>query len=305
MGQTHVLRFENRKIAKLYKDVPVEQVERLHQFRADHPYQHTVISGVRWQYVDAGKGSTTLLMLPGALATAESNWQTIAHFADRQDPGRYRVISPSYPPSITTMAELVDGVAGVLDKAGVSKADVLGGSAGGFVAQVFVRRHPDKTEKLLISHAGTPKPERGRKIARALRWLPLLPMGVLRALVKKRLTGLLPKGRPETAFIHAYVLETVNLRLTKRWFLSILRRGADFDLHYTFTPQDLGHWPGEILLIMADDDPTTPEPMRNAMKALYPQAKVHMFHGTGHAAAILRQEEHLSVIEAFVRDLPG
>jgi pimeloyl-ACP methyl ester carboxylesterase len=55
-----------------------------------------------------------------------------------------------------------------------------------------------------------------------------------------------------------------------------------------------------VLLIMADDDPATPEPVREEMKRLHPKAQVHLFSGTGHATAVLRQDEYLATIEAFI-----
>ena len=296
MTQPHPLKFQDPKIAKLYRDVPAEQIARLREFRATQTWKETTIRGVAWRYLDVGQGAPTLLIPPGALGTAESGWQTISHFAERG----YRVIAPSYPPSITTMNELVDGLAGVMDRAEVGKAHVLGGSYGGVVAQVFVRRHPDRTEKLVVSHAGCPDPERGRKIAGALRWLRLLPMGLLRAIVKKRLAGLLPEGHAAAAMLAAYVNEVMTYEATKAGLLNGFRRAADFDLNTTFTPEDLADWPGRMLLIMADDDPSTPEPVRQAMQALYPQAEVHMFHGTGHAAPILKQEKYYSVLETFL-----
>ena len=66
-----------------------------------------------------------------------------------------------------------------------------------------------------------------------------------------------------------------------------------------FASHDLADWPGAVLLIMADDDPGTPEPVREAMQALYPQADVHMFSGTGHAASLLKRDEYLTAIEQF------
>ncbi len=295
MTQPHTLKFQDPKIAKLYKDVPAEQIEKLREFRATQTCKEVTIRGADWRYLDTGRGSTTLLIPPGALGTAESSWQTIRHLAERG----YRVIAPSYPPSITTMNELADGLAGVIDREDVHQAHVLGGSYGGVVAQVFVRRHPDRTEKLVISHAGCPDPKRGKKIVGALRWLRLLPMALLRAIVSKRLAGLLPEG-PAAAMLAAYVTEVLTYQTTKEGLLNGFRRGADFDLNRSFTPEDLVDWPGRILLVMADDDPSTPEPVRRAMQALYPQAEVHLFHGTGHAAPILKQEEYFSVIETFL-----
>jgi lipase len=300
MSQGSTLKFDSPKVARLYKDVPTEQVERLHQFRADHPYRRVTINGAAWEYIDAGHADRTVLILTGALGTAESSWQTIVHFADRLGGPAYRAIAPSYPYTITKMGDLADGLAGLLDACGVEKADVVGGSAGGYVAQVFVRRHPDRTGRLVVSHAGVPKPERGEKIRKALLWFPLMPMGVLRAIIKKRLVGLLPEDHPEMAFIYAYLQESIRYQLTKKGLIATMRRGADFDLHFTFEPGDLVDWLGEVLLIMADNDPSTPGPIRDAMTGLYPRARVHLFHGTKHAAPILKREEYLGVLDSFL-----
>ncbi len=287
------MKFDNGKIAKLYRDVPVEEIERLYQFRATYPYKHTTLNGLDWQYIDAGRGEAVILMLPGALGTAESSWQTIGHLA-----GTYRVIAPSYPP-VATMAELVDGIAMIMENEGIGHTHVLGGSYGGFVAQVFVRRHPAKVRKLVISHSGNPSVERGKKIAGVLRWLPLLPMGILRVIFEKRLASLLPQGHTEVALVRAYFKEVVGHHLTKEGLINGYRRLVDFDTHHVFTSHDLADWPGAVLLIMADDDPATPEPVRAAMQALYPQADVHMFSGTGHAASLLKRDEYLTAIEQF------
>lgn len=129
------MKFENPRIANLYKDVSDEQVARLLHFRAAHPYRRATINGANahkrhpWEYIDAGRGNVVILLLPGALGLAEASWQTIAHLAAR--PG-IRVISPSYAPTVTTMAEMVNGIAGILDHEGVGQARVMGGSAGGY-----------------------------------------------------------------------------------------------------------------------------------------------------------------------------
>jgi 2-hydroxy-6-oxonona-2,4-dienedioate hydrolase len=294
-------RNKTARIAKLYREVPQEQVEKLHQFRANHPYRRALVHGVDWDYIDTNAGERVLLLLTGALGTGESVWQTITHFADRRETNHFRVIAPSYPASIVTMAALTDGLAGLLDAVGVDRADVVGGSAGGWIAQAFVRRHPDRTNRLVISHAGVPKPERGAQLQRALRWLPLLPMGLLRRLAKKRLLALLPRDHPELAFIYAYLVEALTYHVTKESFLATMRRGADLDLNYTFAPGDLDAWPGEVLLIMADDDPSTPPPVRDALQVLYPNARAYVFQGTGHATPILKRDEYLSVMDEFLR----
>jgi len=294
---TQGLGFENRRIARLYRGVPDEQVARLLQFRTAHPYRRVTIDGGDWEYIDAGRGSMVILLLPGALGLAESSWQTIVHLAAR--PG-IRVISPSYAPTVTTVAEMIDGIAGILDHEGVSLARVMGGSAGGYFAQVFVRRYRDRTERLVISHAGPPDPEQGSKLSGSLCWLRLVPEGMMRALFRKRMEGLLAEGRAETALVRAHMSEIASFRLTKEGLMNLYRCLADFHLHHVFSPQDLAAWGGDVQLILADDDPATPLSVREEMTRLYPQARVHLFHGTGHTASLLRQEEYFAVLDGFI-----
>jgi pimeloyl-ACP methyl ester carboxylesterase len=283
------------KIAKLYEDVPGEQLAQFQKFRAAYPFKHATIDGVAWEYIAAGQVNEPLLLLPGALGVPDMSWQHITYFA-----GRYRVIAPAYSP-VKKMDTLVDGIAGILRRETGGRAHVVGGSYGGFVAQVFVRRHPDMTASLVLSHTLPPDPASGEQIRRALRWLSLMPGGLLRWMVGKRLRTLLPEKTPDTALLHAFFNEMACYRITKEELINSYWRVVDFNLS-DFTPQDLTDWPGRVLLIMADDDPGTPEPVRAAMLAFYPEAEVHMFHDTGHAAALLKQDEYLAVVEQFIGD---
>ena len=102
--------------------------------------------------------------------------------------------------------------------------------------------------KLVLSHSGGPSAERGKKIAGVVRWLRLLPMGILRVLFEKRLAGLLPDGHAEAALLRAHFKEVVGHQLTKAGLIDGYRRLVDFDTHHVFTPHDLADWPGAVLL---------------------------------------------------------
>ena len=277
---------------RIYRNAPPAEVEALRRFRAAHPYRRADIAGVEWEHIAAGDGERVLLFLPGSLGTGESAWQSIDHFSSR-----FRVIAPSYA-AVSTMAGLADGIAALLDRERIERAAVIGGSYGGMVAQVFVRRHPGRTESLILSHTVLPDPARGKKIAGVVRVLPFFPMPLLRALFRKRMAGLLP-NLPELAMTRAYLEEAVR-RLEKRKMIPGYRCVVDFDTSCRFAPDDLDGWPGRILLLMADNDPATPEPQRAAMQILYPRAEVRLFHGSGHATAILHREEYLAAMDQFL-----
>ena len=125
-----------------------------------------------------------------------------------------------------------------------------------------------------------------------------LPEGLLRWIYKKRLAGLLPRT-PEADEFRAYTLEVAD-RSTKTGLLALYRRATDFLANHRLHPNDLNGWPGKILLLMSDDDPVTPEPAREAMKAMYPRAEVHVFSGSGHATALLQPERYFEVMDRFL-----
>lgn len=289
---------QERLLAKIYRDVPAADLEAFRRFRAENPPRTAEIAGRTWSYLAGGAGDRTLLFLTGAQGTGDAVWPSIEYFAPR-----YRWISPSYPP-VPTMAELTDGIVALLDREGIDRVSVSGGSYGGFVAQVLVRRHPGRVERLILSHTGPPVPSRGQVIEKSLRWLPKLPMFLLRHQYRKVMMGLVPK-RPETALTRAHLEEIIALHLTKDWMVNGYRRVADYDQNHRFLPSDLEGWPGRILLLMADNDPATPEPVRERMKALYPNAEVRLFEGSGHITGVLKREEYLKAMEEFLETGPA
>lgn len=172
---------DDPRLVPIYKDVPAAQREVLVRFRAEHPLKEAVIGGQTWEYIDAGRGSRPLLLLPGDLSRL--------------------------PPPARIM---------------------------------------------------------------------------LRALFRKRTVGLLP-DHPETALIRAYIREFADIHATKEVLVALYARMVDYYTTYDFKPGDLEGWPGRLLLLMSDNDPVTPEPVRKAQQAAYPMAEAHVFTGGGHA----------------------
>lgn len=280
----------------LYRGVPPEQLARFVEFRRTHPLRQVEIGGRRWSYIISGRGTDTVLVLPGALGAAESAWNSIGRLESNR-----RVVCPSYPP-VPTMAELADGLAALLGYLQCGVVAVFGASYGGLVAQVLVRRHAAVVRDLVLSHTAFPDERRGIKIARAMSWLRWLPMSMLRSMLLRKLTALIPASRPEAALQHAYMREVLTHGMTRHDLITSYLRVADFDRRFQFTPADLAGWPGRILLLMADDDPGTPAPVRDRMQVLYPGARVRIFSGTGHATALLDPDGYYSEIERFLAD---
>jgi pimeloyl-ACP methyl ester carboxylesterase len=280
-------------IASLYARVPAERLEKFQAFRRAFPYKRIAHDGVTRPYLTGGEGDPPLLLLSGALAIPDISWTSIVAFAARR-----RVIVPAYPP-VTTMDALVDGIAAVFEHEGLDRAHVMGGSYGGFVAQVFVRRHPGLTRSLVLSHTLPPSPElaaRMRRVARLLRWTP---MGLVRRMMRRVFRSMMPAWSEETACLLAIFDELIEYTLDKQDVIGILARTADYSVR-PFAAQDLSGWPGKVLLLFGEDDPATPPDVRQRLESLYPGCQVHVFEGAGHTTAVSHQDEYLAVVDEFL-----
>jgi len=283
----------NPRIAAFYSDVPADQLEKFQAFRRDFPYIDVTLDGMTWSYLTGGQGEAPMLMLSGALVIPDISWTSIVNFA-----GRRRVIVPAYPP-VKTMDALVDGIAAILKREKIEQAHVVGGSYGGFVAQVFVRRYPEMTRSLVLSHTLPPYAETAPRMRRSINMLRWMPMVMVRGVERRVFRSMMPERSDETACLLAIYDELVESALTKKDVMGILERTLDFS-ERMFTPQDLSNWPGKVLMVFGENDPATPPEVRQKLESLYPGCQVHLFAGSGHTTSVTRQAEYLDVIDGFL-----
>lgn len=285
------------KQARYYADVQKDQLQQLADFRARYPYQTAKMDGITWRYIDTGKGSETLVVLAGGTTKADLSFQTINMLAER-----WRVIAPDYPP-VGTVRALGEGLIALLDELGIGEFSLLGGSYGGLMAHPLVRLYPDRVRKMVLAVSPAPNPESGQRLARTLRWLRFVPIFSLRNMLSRTFGGLVQEDDtpdPNTALLLAMTREIVMERITRADILAAMRRVVDMNKSFTYTPDDLVGWSCDILMIFGADDPATPPETRAALQALYPNARVRVFEGSGHAIAITRQAEYFATIEGFL-----
>jgi pimeloyl-ACP methyl ester carboxylesterase len=282
---------------RYYRKVPAAQLEVFKRFRQEHQLKKIVINEVDWQVLCAGDlTGEPLLILPGALSTAESAWRDIMALEDHP----YRLFIPGYPAKLDSMSALADGVAQMLIRHGIQSTYVLGGSYGGMLAQVFTHQYPAMVSKLVLSHTYPPEKHRADSVTPALRLFRALPMFVVKKMLRDRMTGVLPpKPSPQLLLIAAQIRETVDRHFTRQAAINIYLRMMDFD-RKEYTPADLADWSGKTLILLAEDDPTTPEARRKALIELYPGAVVHLTKSDDPSASMLESGEYTKLVEEFL-----
>jgi pimeloyl-ACP methyl ester carboxylesterase len=197
------------------------------------------------------------------------------------------------------MKQMTEGVAAILEAEGIKRVHVLGGSYGGMVAQCLVRRYPQRVMSLVLSHTGGPRPDRAATNRRFIALLRLLPMSLLRFMLKGATRKSLQDAPEQIPFWESYSNEMIA-RLSKSDLIGRYQVAVDFDAHAAFAPDDLKDWPGHILMLEGDNDPIAEAPARAALRRLHPQARVHTFHGSGHVASLAKLDEYIAVIKRFL-----
>ena len=280
-----------------YEGVPQERVARLRAFRSTHPCQEIDVAGVRWEYISCGSGPETLLLLPGGMRAAESAFPYVEMFEDA-----YRVIVPTYPP-LRTMDGITDGLVALLDAGHVPGAYVLGQSYGGLVAQVFLRRFPERASKLVLSSTGPLAPwESGGAALMALAWLmPLAPERFVMSTYKRALLPVISASEPERAFWAAYLDELVERRLTKRDVLSHFWTLQHAVKKHAYPKGQASPWLGDVLIIGSDNDSSSTERDQARMAEIYPRTRVQVIPGAGHTVALSAPARYATAVKGFLQ----
>jgi pimeloyl-ACP methyl ester carboxylesterase len=268
----------------------------LDRFRAVCATQRRVIDGHEWSYIQRGRGAQAVLILPGGLAVAETAFRYIQRLE-----ARYRVLAPTYPETIMTMDQLVEGLAKLLQAEQILRIHVVGGSYSGLVAQCFVRHVPGIVEKQVLSDTGVPRRSRAYQWTLYRPLLTHLPLGAVRGLSGCGVALFLRKLPAHRAFWRHYFRQRIA-SMTRAAFVSHLAIWQDFDRSYQFTAHDLAGWHGRMLIIEAERDGLFRRPERMALRALYPAAQVHTFESRSHGASLAHMDDYITVIERFLAD---
>ena len=281
-------------LGSAFRGVPAEQVERLLTFRATHPRAHLDLLGAEWSFLQGGQGAEAVVILPGGERISDLAFSLMEQF-ERE----YRCLYPSYPP-LSTISDLVDGLAVLLDRLALDHVALFAPSFGGDVGQCLVRRYSQRVSKLILMNTGIPDERVGRATERTKPLVTRLPLSLMRVLVERVLARALAV-RPEEQLFWRAMLRELVAQLTRADMVSSFDDTIDYRLHYHFAPTDLKDWPGKVLILQSDDDPATRPPMRLALRALYPGAQVHVFHQAGHTPFLSQPDQFYPLVRTFLR----
>ncbi|NUU30487.1 alpha/beta hydrolase [Arthrobacter sp. C9C5] len=268
---------------------------KLAAFRAGHPYRELDVGGVRWRYLTCGSGENVVLLPSGGTRVPDLYLLLIE--ALELD---FRVIAPAYPAGAGIIG-LADGLAAILDAEGVRRSNVLGSSFGGFVAQVFVRRFPERVRRLVLANTGGPAAAPLPVLPLIIRFLTVLPESAVRFLTGWNWRRWFVQDSQDTEEFRKTLLSDILARLGKEDLLSGLREMNEFAHLPPLPAPGPTAAPVPVLLIESELDEAFSPQARAALRALYPAGEVRIFAGAGHGVMATRTAEYVEVVREFLR----
>lgn len=261
--------------------------ESLRLFREELT-QKLKVNEHEWTYFVAGQSDTTVLFLHGMGGSYDIWWQQINHFRKK-----YKVISVTYP-SIKTLQELSDGLITILEKEKIQKVVVVGSSLGGYLAQYFAVKHPEKVIKVSLGNTFAPNTENKAKnetLVKVMQWLPeWLVIKTIRGKYNKEVIPAANNHPVTDAFLNELLgTEVTRAVFTNRYYCVVDTFMAKIDPKIP------------IQIIETSNDPLVSKNLREALKANYQQAKVVNLGNIGHFGYLNEPGKYNMVLEEFVR----
>jgi pimeloyl-ACP methyl ester carboxylesterase len=276
-----------------YGNVLSPKADALAEFRRLYPEKTLRVGATEWRYRVIGTAGPVLLAIPGGELVDDLGFEFVLAMR-----GCCRLVYPAYP-CVDSIEELASGLRAILDAEKIEQAAILGASFGGALAQVFVRKYPERISHLMLSNCGVPL----RYLVPSMRfskWIvQALPWSAISALLRRSMPKVLDPAGKDREFWNAYFDELLSVRLTKADMLANFRIQLDYHHRFHFMPDDLGDWHGKVLIAESDTDVISSR-RRRALRQTYPKAEVYTYHNGGHATMFLRFDEYLAMVKRFL-----
>ena len=250
-------------------------------------------------YIDEGSGPA-IIFLHGIGGNADNWVHQIAALK-----GDYRCIAWNMPgyggnPASDGMsfAAMADDLAGLLDDLGLDQAVICGLSMGGYLAQEFVVRHPDRVRGLILmcTSAAFGKPGGDFQTKFLAARLKPLDEGKTPAVIAPALAAGMqgPEAGPDVA----ETLTASMARIPSETYRAALNCLVTFDQR-----DNVKNIACPTMLIAGEHDSTAPAQVMERMAARIQGVAFHVIPGAGHIANIEKPDETNRLIAEYMKGL--
>ena len=246
------------------------------------------VGGLTWHVIDTRgkKGSPVLVMLPGTLGTAAIFRDPIERLG-----ARVRMVSVTYP-LIDDIHRLADSLAHLMNRLDIPSASVVGSSLGGFLAQHFAARHPQRVENLILGNTLCDPGLTRRIVSRTpVEQLRAAPAAMHRKMVLDSVRTW-PETDPAAKKLKAILIDSGSRLLSARAMKArVLAVQAAPAVPALAVPNQ------RITVIDCEDDPLLPREVQDDVVKHYPGARHVRLKAGGHYPYVVRPDEYCAALQ--------
>jgi len=277
--------------------------ELLKEFLRTHPYKDVVVEGAKFHYLLCGKGDTTLIFLVGGMGLSFLYMPYITALESE-----YRILTFDYPYEYDDNSGLVDSIFLLLKQLNIDKGILVGSSYGGYVAQMFARKYPEKTSGMcLFSTAGLSEKtinelrSKYEKKAPLLLWiLRHVPYSWLKPVMIRACLRMARNTTPEVYSYTKDMFRFIYRDYTRKLDLHMTRLLIDLMNQIPCTSEDFIYLNGKVLLILPENDESFTLEMQRDLISMMPESVIVEGVDSGHISTLIEVERYVEEIQSFI-----
>ena len=272
-------------------------------YLAEHPYQELTAGGAKFRYILDGAPDKRAIVFLNGLNMQEA-WLRYMKAFSRD----YCVLMMEYPITPRTNNELLDAIDALLEALDIHKPVIIGGSDGGALAQLYLRRFPQNISALILMTTVTIDSQYCENTRKELPLLPFIK-GMFRiipfSMMKKRLIGQVTgyfndESEAEQAYGRSFFEQIASDPYYKKKFIHAMGLVGDLSVQEKMKPEEFLLVEGKILVLQPDKDIFTKEDQER-LRSLIPHAEHHTMRG-GHLSFVVCAEDYIALIERFLKN---
>ncbi|MHA2292333.1 MAG: alpha/beta hydrolase [Candidatus Hodarchaeales archaeon] len=286
----------SRVLSKYYDHLSSYLKNYFLEYRSSVEKHKLTINSVEWEYYKAGSGPT-LLLFHGGFFNGEMYFHQFNYF--KSD---YTVIAPTIPVVVQRFEDILTGIRKILEVEYLDdqKISVLGLSFGGMIAQLFLRKHTDIIDNVILSHTAVNDKKLMTKYKRLRPMFKILPWIIITLLFKrgasKKEWGINSEWKElVSAFFEEYFYTTFSKELV------IARSHCIYDYrNYDLTPIEFDFWKGKMLILTTEDDTLQ---HLHYFKEIYPMVYEYCFPVGlgGHHTVFYYPDQYNAIVLEFLK----
>lgn len=240
-----------------------------------------------FKYHLSGKGDTVLLFLHGMGGSYDIWWQQIEYFRKK-----HRTLSFTYPP-VKSLEELGQGIDNILQKEDIKKVIIVGSSLGGYLAQYYTIKNPEKVIKVSLGNTFAPNQENKTKNQKLVKIMQYLPEWLVIKIIRNKYNKEVIPTANSSLVVKAFLNELLGSEVTKKVLTQRYYCVVD-----SFSSKISPEIP--IQIIESSNDPLVSKKLREALIAQYPHTKKVNLGNIGHFGYLNEPGKYNAAIEEFI-----